>query len=236
MRICPSCGKEVRDGAAFCTSCGATMSAGDNSQQRPVTTVPLLTLAPQNNTFSQQRLLRIGKMIVAIILVTVVALGAVFAAAWLKTDPFKTSSFEEVETDKYRDCLALVADIRNENFNDYIEDIINMTGDMENYNFLKEYESVFKECVPDEGSTEMEIKFRNCCFMTAYAEFTAKKYEYYSNKGLFGMLYVDEADKYRIYADELWAMINDAKTDEDLQKVIDYCSENVGISLKDTSK
>ena len=189
-----------------------------------LTTVPLITLAPQENSFSKQRMIRYGKAVAISVVVIVLALAAAAVAAWVSSNPFKPSTFESVEDTSYRQCLSLVNDVRNSNFDDIVADLINMEGDAENYNFLQEYEKLFKEIVPDD-SDDTAVKFRNCCFMVSYTEFTAKKYKYYSERGLLGMFYVDDADKYRAYADELWAMLSDADTDEELQAIIDYCAE-----------
>ena len=197
-----------------------------------VTTVPLITLAPMENSFSKQRMARYAKAVVVAVLVIVLALAGAAVAAWVSTNPFKSSTFEAVEDQSYRECLALVNDVRNSNFDDIVADIINMEGDAENYNFLQEYETLFKNIVPD-GSDLTAVKFRNCCFMVSYTEFTAKKYKYYSERGLLGVFYVDDADKYRAYADELWSMLSDADTDEELQAIIDYCAERDIIYLAD---
>lgn len=230
MRTCSSCGNTIRDGAEFCSACGTPAPASTESNptaqgSEVLTTVPLITLAPIENTFSKRRILRYGKIMGIFVLVMVLALAAAAGAAWVSTDPFKTSTFETVETDSYRQCLALVSDVRNNNFDDIVADLINMEGDAENYNFLQEYETLFKQIIPDD-SDPTAVKFRDCCFMVSYTEFTAKKYKYYSERGIVGIFYVDNADKFRAYADELWGMLSDAQTDEELQAIIDYCAEN----------
>ena len=219
----------MRDGADFCSVCGATVLDPNNTNPaangtETITTVPLITLAPMENSFSKQRMIRYARAVVVSVLVIVLALAGAAVAAWVSTNPFKPSSFEEVEDKSYRECLALVNDVRNSNFDDIVADVINMEGDAENYNFLQEYEALFKSIVP-EDSDPTAVKFRNCCFMVSYTEFTAKKYKYYSERGLLGVFYVDDADKYRSYADELWAMLSDAQTDDELQAIIDYCAE-----------
>lgn len=237
-RTCSSCGSPIRDGADFCSSCGTAAPAVNSNPasngSETLTTVPLITFAPQTNTFSKQRMIRYGKMLGGVVIVLIVALAAAAVAAWISTNPFKTSSFEAVETTSYSDCIALVSDVRNSNFDDIISDLINMEGVAEDYSFLKEYEALFKKIVPD-GADPTAVKFRNCCYMVSYTEFTAKKYKHYSERGLLGIFYVDDADQYRTYADELWQMLNDAKTDEELQAIIDYCAENDIIYLKDAA-
>ncbi len=198
-----------------------------------LTTVPLITLAPMENSFSKQRVIRYGKAVIASVLVIVLALAGAAVAAWISTNPFKSSPIEAVEDQSYRQCLSLVSDVRNSNFDDIVADLINMEGDAENYNFLQEYEKTFKNIVPDD-SDPTAVKFRNCCFMVSYTEFTAKKYKNFSERGLIGFLYIDDADKYRAYADELWAMLCDADTDEEFQAIIDYCAEKDIIKLKNT--
>jgi len=234
-RTCSSCGNTIRDGADFCSACGtAAPQTGTNpasNGSEMLTTVPLITLSPQTSPLSKQRLVRYGKMLIGVVLVLVLSLAAAAVAAWISTEPFKTSAFEEVETDSYRQCLALVNDVRNSNFDDIIEDLINMEGDAENYSFLKEYEALFKRIIPDD-SDPTAIKFRNCCYMVSYTEFTAKKFKYYSESGLFGIFYVHDADVYRTHADVLWEMLSTAKTDAELQAIIDYCADNDIIYLK----
>lgn len=240
MKTCSSCGSSVRDEAVFCTSCGAPLKSGaqrsaEGGQEAQVTNVPLITLAPMANSLSKQRVVRYGKMMIGVVAVIVLAIAAAAAAAWLSTEPFKTSGFEEVENDKYRQCLSLVADVRNDNFDDIVEDLVNMSGEAEGYNFLAEYEKTFNSIVPNEGSTEQEIKFRNCCFMVSYTEFQAKRYENLADKALIGTFYLAKADQFRNHADYLWELLNAAKTDEELQAIINYCEDNDIIHLKGTT-
>ena len=236
-RTCSSCGNPIRDGADFCSSCGAaapqngTNPAANGSEV--LTTVPLITLAPQSSPISKQRMIRYSKMVAGVVAVLVLALAAAAVAAWVSTEPFKTSAFEEIETDSYRECLALVSEVRNSNFDDIIDDLINMEGEAEDYNFLQRYEELLKERIPDD-SDATAVKFRNCCYMVLYTEFTAKKFQNYADRGLLGVFYVDDADQYRNHADTLWSMLSDAQTDEELQEIIDYCAENDIIYLKES--
>lgn len=243
MKICPDCGVQVREDAVFCPGCGASFDPKKKRAQIPeaaMTTVPLITLAPQANTFSRQRLIRYAKLVIGVVLVTALALAAAAGAAWMRTKPFQTSAIESVDTDVYRKCLALVGDVRNDNFDNIVEDLVNMSGEAENYNFLAEYERLFKQIIPDTPEDEnvdpeeykTAVKFRNCCFMVAYTEFQAKRYENLADKALIGALYRKQADTYRNYADELWEMLNTAQGDEDLQKIIDYCADRDIIKLK----
>lgn len=256
MRSCLTCGKTIRDGADFCTSCGAPAPAappeqnsasyqtnpGPSAQQAAGaaaggvhTDVPLITLAPERTPMSRQRLLHTGKLLLGVIAVIIIGIGTIFASAYLKTDPFKENPFVEssLSGESYNKCRALVSDVRNENFDLIIQDIIQMEGDFQNYNFLARYEELFKEIVPDDSSDPTAILFRNCCFEIAYTEFMAKKYESYASGGLLASLYVDDADRYRTHADELWNRLNNAQTEEHLQFIIDYCAENDIIHLKD---
>ena len=250
MRVCLNCGKSIRDGADFCTSCGApapapeytgganTQRAADHTQGNITTDVPLITLAPERAPMTKQRLKRTGKMLAGVTAVILVVIAGIFAAAYLGTDPFKDNPFEatseSLNNEAYNQCLALVRDVRNDNFDTLINDIIQMEGDFEDYNFLTVYEGLFKEIVPDDSSDPMAIKFRNCCFMVAYTEFTAKKYESYSSSGFLASLYVDDADAYRAHADKLWEDLNNAQSDAHLQNIIDYCEKNNIIYLKDS--
>ncbi len=238
-RTCSSCGNPIRDGADFCSSCGAAApQMGTNpaaTGEEMLTTVPLITLAPHTGPISKKRMIRYGKMVAGVVAVLVIALAAAAVAAWISTDPFKTSAFEEVETDSYRECLALVNEVRNSNFDDIIDDLINMEGAAEDYNFLQRYEQLLKERVPDDADPTA-VKFRNCCYMVLYTEFTAKKFKSYSDRGLLGLFYVDDADLYRNHADTLWGMLSDAQSDAELQAIIDYCAENDIIYLKNTTQ
>jgi len=250
MRVCLNCGKNIRDGADYCTSCGApapapqytggqnTSRAADSSYEPTTTDVPLITLAPERAPMTKQRLLRTGKLMAGVTVVILLVIAGVFGAAYLSTDPFKQSPFESasesLDNDSYNECLALVRDVRNDNFDSLINDIIQMEGDFEDYNFLSVYEQLFKEIVPDDSSDEMAVMFRNCCFMVAYTEFTAKKYESYSSSGFLASLYVDDADKYRAHADKLWEDLNNAQSEAHLQNIIDYCQTNDIIYLKDS--
>ncbi len=249
MRVCLNCGKNIRDGADFCPSCGApapapqytggqnTYNSADFGEQTITTDVPLITLAPEHAPMTRQRLKRTGKLFAGVTAVILLVIVGIFAAAYLGTDPFKQNPFEteseSLSSDSYNQCLALVRDVRNDNFDSLINDIIQMEGDFENYNFLSAYEGLFKEIVPDDSSDEMAVKFRNCCFMVAYTEFTAKKFESYSSSGFLASLYVDDADTYRAHADKLWEDLNNAQTDAHLQNIIDYCEEHDIIRLKD---
>ncbi len=237
MKRCQSCSSPIRDEAVFCPNCGTPLVAGAKREpeaecDRPVTTVPLITLAPEENNFSKQRLIRYGKLLVGTVLVMAVALAVAAGAAWLQSKPLKQSSIESVETDSYRKCIALVADVRNDNFDNIVNDLITMSGDAENYNFLEEYEALFKQLVPDESSDATAIKFRNCCFMVSFTEFQAKRLENLAGKTLIGALYREDANSYRSYADELWDMLNSAESDLELQQIIDYCADRDIITLK----
>lgn len=248
MRVCLNCGKNIRDGADFCTSCGAPAPAqapaggqntykADSTSQTLTTDVPLITLAPERAPMTKQRLKRTGKLFAGVSLVIMLVIVGIFGAAYLSTDPFKQNPFEGEESslsgESYNSCLALVRDVRNDNFDTLINDIIQMEGEFQDYNFLAVYEGLFKEIVPDDSSDPMAVKFRNCCFMVAYTEFTAKKFENYASSGFLASLYVDDADRYRAHADKLWEDLNNAQSDAHLQNIIDYCRNNDIIYLKD---
>lgn len=232
MKKCDSCGTPLREGVAFCPSCGSPVNGTVRGDNDYAIEVPLITLAPQQNTFSKQRVIRYIKMIIGMVLVVALALGGAVAAVWFSTSAKRTSNFAEVDNTKYKQCLALVDDVRNDNFNDYVSDIINMDGDAADYNFLEEYEALFKKIIPNEGSSETEIMFRNCCYMVSYTEFVAKKNEMFAQKPLIGRLFVEKADKYRNHANTLYAMLCEADTDSELQEIIDYCADNDIIYLK----
>ena len=247
MKTCPSCGGQVRDDAVFCPACGTSFDpkkrASTSEAEAPITTVPLITLAPQENTFSKQRLIRYGKLIMGMLLVIVLALAAAGGAAYFQNNSYKNSAIESVEDDSYRKCLSLVNDVRNDNFDALIDDLVSMSGEAENYNFLSEYEKLFKKIVPDTPEDEnvdpeqykTAVKFRNCCFMVSYTEFEAKRYEHLADKALIGALYRKQADAYRTYADELYKMLENANGDEELQTIIDYCEDRDIIKLKDAA-
>lgn len=42
---CSNCGKEIRDGSAFCSECGAPQAGGDGRQERAVSSGPVETKA-----------------------------------------------------------------------------------------------------------------------------------------------------------------------------------------------
>ena len=266
MRVCLNCGKNIRDGADFCTSCGAPAPASapnynpggapNNGSESAagassgfhagaaahsaagglITDVPLITLAPERNPLSRQRLLRTGKLMLAVIAVILIAIGGVFAAAYLRVDPNKDNPFVEssLSGESYRQCRALVTDVRNDNFDLIINDIIQMQGDFEDYNFLMHYEQLFKEIVPEDSNDSTAIKYRDCCYYVSYTEFLAKKYESYASSGLLAALYLDDAERYRNHADTLWNKLENAQTEEHLQVIIDYCRDNKIISRKET--
>ncbi|MBE6758692.1 MAG: zinc ribbon domain-containing protein [Ruminococcaceae bacterium] len=251
MRVCLNCGKNIRDGADFCTSCGAPAPAPeynaeatrteDASYTQPggaasgqtasaglSTDVPLITLAPERNPFSKQRLIRTGKMVLATTVVIILAVAAVFIAAIMETNPGKENPFTEttLSTEAYSQCRALVNDVRNDNFELIINDVIQMEGDFEDYNFLSRYEELFKGIVPDDSSDKTAVLYRDCCFFVAYSEFLAKKFENYASSGLLSSLYLDDAEMYRSHADTLWNKLENAQTEEHLQLIIDYCAEH----------
>ena len=261
MRVCLNCGKNIRDGADFCTSCGAPAPAAapDFDAQRAQaesasaagfhagaaahgatgglsTDVPLITLAPERNPLSKQRLLRTGKLMLAVVAVIAIAIGGIFAAAYLKVDPNKDNPFVDTSLsgESYRQCRALVSDVRNDNFDLIIDDIIQMQGDFKDYNFLMHYEQLFEEIIPDDSNDKTAIMYRDCCYFVSYTEFLAKKYENYASSGLLAALYLDDAERYRNHADTLWEKLENAQTQEHLQIIIDYCRDNKIIYLKDT--
>ncbi|MBE6758873.1 MAG: hypothetical protein E7554_02130 [Ruminococcaceae bacterium] len=146
-------------------------------------------------------------------------------------NPFEQQPYRQ----EYAQCYALVRDVRNDSFDLIIEDVINMEGDFEDYNFLVSYEQQFNEIVPDDSSDQTAILYRDCCFFVAYTEFLAKKYENYSSSGLLAELYIDDAEIYRAHADTVWNKLENAQTKEHLQSIIDYCKENDIIYLKEIS-
>lgn len=130
----------------------------------------------------------------------------------------------------YRECLALAAYVRNEDFETIENDLIQIAGSAEDVNFLNEYERLFRDIVPDD-SDELSVQFRDCCYMVSYVEFAAKLTMAKSERFL-GFFYVEDADKYRIHADYLWELLNNAHTHEQMQEIIDYCDVNELISLR----
>lgn len=240
MKNCNHCGAILRDDSVFCSSCGksvgnesavAERSPYDIFADTEPEVVPLITLSPAQNSFSAKRIIGAVKTVVAIVLVVVVALGGVALWAYLDTDPFAQSAINTVEDDTYKRCLALVRDVRNENFREYIDDYVNMTGVAEGKNFYTEYETLLREIIPDDSETEA-VMFRDCCFMVSCAEFAAKRYESLADSGLFGLFYRKDADTYRTHADKLYEMLVNAQTQEELQAIIDYCEENKIVERK----
>lgn len=240
MKNCKYCGKPIREESLFCASCGksveeetvlAEKTGGDLFSATEMEVVPVIALSPAQNSFTAKRLISAVKTVLAIIVVVAVALGGVVIWAYLDTDPFAQSAINTVEDDTYKRCLALVRDVRNENFREYIDDYVNMTGVAEGKNFYTEYETLLREIIPDD-SEEEAVMFRNCCYMVSCAEFEAKRFESLANSGLFGLFYRKDADIYRTHADKLYEMLTQAESQEDLQEIIDYCKENKIIELK----
>lgn len=240
MNNCKYCGNPLREGSLFCASCGKPVEEEKNAVDResesyptaPAVTTPLITLSPAQGSYSAKRLIAATKTVLAIVLVVALALGGVAIWAYLNTDPFAKSTINTVDDDTYKQCLALVRDVRNENFREYVDDYVNQTGVAEGINFYTEYETKFREIIPDD-SAEEAVMFRDCCYMVSFAEFEAKRLENLANGGfLYSIIYRREADTYRAHADKLYEMLNSAKTSQDLQAIIDYCSENDIIELK----
>lgn len=224
----------------FCTGCGAKVSQGQSERPdagfdsaRLGSDIPLIALAPQEKFYSKRSLKRMGSVAGALLAIIIVALGAVAITAWVANNPGASNQFAEddVRSDKYKQCLSLVQDVRNDNLEDIIDDVINAEGTAQDYYFLQEYEQSFNSIV-GEDCTEMERTFADCCFMVSYTEFCAKKFKHFSTSGLFGSSLSDDADMFRGYADELWEKLLNAESMSQLQEIISYCESRDIIYLK----
>lgn len=146
-------------------------------------------------------------------------------------DHFKqdmVNPFEEpvAAVKEHKECFALAEKIRSMDY----ESIAGSVDGEETTgrSFLETYTAKFSQIVPDASSDKTAIMYRNCCCFVSYAEFLAKKYEYYADNGLLASLYTDDAERYRGHADALWLKLENAQTEEHLQEIIDYC-EDTGI-------
>lgn len=225
----------MRDDAVYCTKCGVKLSssAAENMGAQ-VSDVPLITLAPVDKFYSKKNLKKAGIAAGSIVGLVVVVIGVLLVMAMLQNNPgIMGSKFEESEVSRkvYSDCLALVADVRNDNIDSLMKDLINEEGQADNYKFMSTYEALFKEA-RGEDPTEFEVKFSQCSFMVAYTEFNARKFEYYRDNMLFGNTVSQQADEFRQHADYLYDILVNASTDVELQSIIDYCAENDIITIK----
>lgn len=240
MKNCPRCNAPIREGADFCTSCGASADGSQQTNDRTSSAqtggrelVPLIVLAPQNSFASKRKLAQMGKMLGIVALIVVLALGAVFITSMVSTNVSVSNNFaqSDISNEKYTQCIALVQDVRNDNLDEIMSDLLKSEGVAENYYFFSAYEDAFAQILGEEY-TATEEKFSQCCMMVAFTEFTAKKYKYYSESMLFGSTLSESVDTFRIHADTLWEMLSTAESETQLQQIIDYCAENKIITLK----
>lgn len=245
MAICSNCGKNLREDAVFCTGCGASVNNPSASRQNTqnnynpgsdgmVTNVPLIALAPVEKFYSKKNLKKAGIAVGTITGIVLVIMGVLLVMALLQNNPgVMGSKFEETDVSNkvYSDCLALVADVRNDNIDALLKDIINDEGLAEDYAFINTYEKLFKEA-RGENPTELEVMFSQCSFLVAYTEFTARKFEYYRDNMVFGSTVADDADKFRQHADYLYETLVKAETEVELQVIIDYCADNKIMTIK----
>lgn len=125
-----------------------------------------------------------------------------------------------VSGQKYERMLSIVDDMRGYSY----EQIMTIDG------YLKDTTDKFTEILGD-SYTQTEKDFCDCCYYAWYAEYQAKRYDWFSeNSGLLNGLYKGKAKKYREYADTLYQMLVSASTDADLSAIRIYCVENKIVS------
>jgi len=243
VATCSNCGKVLRDDAVFCTGCGSSVSNPSASKSnanygssdgQQICNVPLIALAPVEKFYSKKNLKKAGIAVGTITGIVVIILGILLVMALMQNNPgVFGSKFEDTDVSNqvYSDCLALVADVRNDNIDTLIKDLINDEGLADNYKFMSTYEQLFKEA-RGENPTDLEIMFSQCSFMVAYTEFNARKLEYYRDNMLLGNTVAGDADKFREHADYLYDVLINAESEVELQIIVDYCDEHDIIRLK----
>lgn len=210
-------------------------NANDSSfkeDTRPL--APTIVLAPPVVRDKKSTAKLVLKCVATCVLVVAIIMGGVWSAAWIMSQPFRSSSISEVDNQKYVRMMALVEDVRNPNFEDVIDDLLKKSGNAENYSFLQEYTEKFDEILGTEY-TDKEKLFCDCCYFVWYTEYQAKRYEWLSkNSGLLNGLYTGKANSYRTYADTLYGMLRDADSETDMKNIKSYCEDHEIIADKKT--
>ena len=195
-------------------------------------TAPTIVLAPIPAKDKKKMAKTLVKAAIGSILLVALIVGGVWATAWFMSSPFRSSPVEEVDNEKYTRMLALVEDVRNPNFDEVLDDVLNQKGKAENYSFTGEYTQKFNEILGDDYTDEEKL-FCDCCYFVWYTEYMAKRYEWLSkNSGLLGGLYTGKANTYRSYADTLYDMLIEADSVTDLNNIKTYCADHEIISTK----
>lgn len=208
--------------------------AKPENDTRPL--APTIVLAPPKVRTKQSIAKSVAKTLIGCILVIAIIIGGVWATAWIMSNPFRSSSIEQVDNEKYTRMLALVEDVRNPNFDEVIDDLLTKKGKAEDYSFLQEYTDKFNEILGTDY-TEEEKLFCDCCYFVWYTEYQAKRYEWLSeNSGLLNGIYVKKATTYRSYADTLYEMLCSADSVTDMNNIKQYCADHEIISDNKKSK
>lgn len=198
------------------------------NDDRPL--APTIVLAPPKVRSKQSIAKSVAKTLIGCLLIIVIIIGGVWGAAWIMSNPFRSSPVEQVDNEKYTRMLALVEDVRNPNFDEVIDDLLTKKGKAEDYSFLQEYTDKFNEILGTDY-TEEEKLFCDCCYFVWYTEYQAKRYEWLSeNSGLLNSLYTGKANNYRSYADTLYEMLCNADSVTDMNNIKVYCSDHEIIS------
>ncbi len=252
LKFCTQCGArlsiEQEDGAhspagdfnraefeGASASGAGTPPDADDIDERPTAPTIVLGVREKKKRSKRNTAVMAIKWIVLCVVGVGLLVGGIFLYAWLSSNPFRSSSIDGVDNEKYTRMLALVDDVRNPNFEEVIEDLLTKSGSSENYSFVQEYSDKFEEILGDEYTEEEEM-FCDCCYFVWYTEYQAKRYEWLSeNSGLLNFLYTENASSYRNYADTLYDMLCEADSLTDMRNIKTYCSDHEIIEVAEES-
>lgn len=176
--------------------------------------------------------------LVIVILVGAIALGAIVFR------PLISNPIDEVDSSLYRGSFSIIYLGKSPLFKSQLSDTYEL---LSAENKLKElfakddseeqYRAKFDALIVklDHELTDFEKLFVDCAFGVWYAEYMAKGYEMdrawlgNSEGGILdsvsNLLYGNSADEWRLYADNSFEMLKDAKTVQDLEYLKDYLND-----------
>lgn len=219
MTNCKNCGHEIKDTAKFCNQCGYPQ--GD---------LPQIVLSDERRK-EQRRRARVGfaKIVMFTLLAILLLVCGTFAYSYItKSDILVHSNIENVENDVYRPAFAMIDDVREPDFSDLVDKMLESD---ETDKFMVEYTEKFDEILINKknagGYSESEKLFVQAAWGVWYTNYMATYYEsVIEDGGLAALTVKKDATLYRQCADTSYQMLLDARTDKDLQKIKQYFTDN----------
>jgi len=173
------------------------------------------------------------KALLIVVIIVAVIFGTVVAR------PLVYNPIEDVNDSLYRESFSILFVTKSPLFETRLSnsiDLITAENKFEEIFLSKDYETEYKEkfdsIIELKGIelTENDKLFLDCAWGVWYTEYTAKGYELDSTFGMknsvletiSGFLFGGSAKQWRMYADNSYDMLVDAKSIKDLQLLNDY--------------